>query len=324
MIELNKLFDLEYGDRAFTDKSMLDAGGGMVISSQGMDNGVYGFFDAPLKYKPPIITVPRTGSIGYAFVQQLDCNITDDCIILKPKKKYSIEFLFYITAIIRKIRWKYNYGRKITPKRLSCLSVIEPENYKTSISYNQFLKQLYPPKEASNRWHGEITNIKSFPIVDLFNLERGQFHAIDRLEDGELPTISRISTDNGLVGFYKKPKRAKLYPALTITVSTVTGDAFLQTNAFIATDNVVMLLPKNKFKVSTLLFIVAAINKIKWRYSYGRQPYKRVFQKTTIMLPINKSSKLDEDLINNLITKQPHWNYFDKLFLKGASASCLP
>lgn len=310
MVHLGKLFTLKYGNRDYTDKSTLDNGNSLLISSQGVDNGAYGFFDIPLKYAPPIITVPRTGSIGYAFVQLNKCNATDDCIILTPLNTYTKEYLFYIASLIRKTKWRYNYGRKITPKRLEGLEAIPPESFKVSVSYDNLYKILFPKKTTKQRVTINIEKLVSFSITDIFNLERGQFHALDRLEPGECATISRTSIDNGLVGFHKKPKSAKIYPPLTITVSTVTGDAFLQTSNFIASDNVVMCMPKKKLMPSTLIFVVAAINRTKWRYSYGRQPYKRIFQKTIIKLPVNNEKEIDEKLIEKIVTNQSCWESF--------------
>ena len=308
-------FNLEYGDRQYTNKSFLDKGKTILISSQGIDNGAYGFFDIPSKYKQPIITVPRTGSIGFAFVQLFDCNVTDDCIILTPKRDYSKEYLFYIAAIIRRTRWRYNYGRKITPLRIASLNVIRPDEFETRQSYNTFYEKLYPIKGIVRSVSKKIRKLKTFSITELFLLERGQFHAIDRLEKGKLATISRISTENGLVGFYEKPSEAKEYPPLTITVSTVTGHAFLQINPFIATDNVVICKPKKPYKITTLLYIQAFLNKVKWRYSYGRQCYKRIFQKTIVFLPITNKNEIDEEYIAKIVKNQPYWKEFEKRLL---------
>jgi type I restriction enzyme M protein len=144
----------------------------------------------------------------------------------------------------------------------------------------------------------------------LFELRRGHFHAIDRLEAGIYPTISRVSTDNGVVGFYDKPVKAAVFQEGLLTVSTVTGDAFIQYAPFIATDNVVMCIPKRPLAISTLIYIQLLLNKVKWRYSYGRQCYKGNFQKTTIFLPVNKKSEIDEKYIEKLVAGRPYWSEF--------------
>lgn len=319
MTQLHQLFKPKYGDRTYTDKSILDSGETPLIASQGVENGVYGFFDVPVKYRTPVITVPRTGSIGYAFVQLLPCTVTDDCIILIPKKDMIIEYLFYVASVVRFSRWRFNYARKITPTRLGEIEVIPDDQFNTTVSYNEMFNQLYPkPNKISKQTELGVL-FKDFGITELFTLHRGHFHAIDQLEKGNYPTVSRVSVNNGIVGFYKKPAKAKVLPKITLTVSTVTGDAFIQYSPFIATDNVVICKPKNPIRVTTLVYIQALLNKVKWRYSYGRQCYKGNFEKTVISMPVDGDGQLDEAFMESIVTNQPYWEEFKSRIIGKAN-----
>jgi type I restriction-modification system DNA methylase subunit len=162
---------------------------------------------------------------------------------------------------------------------------------------------------------------KGFNVTDFFQLKRGNFHSIAALAEGSYPTISRVSTDNGLIGFYERPEKAVLWKSGTISVSTVTGDAFIQPVPFIATDNVVLLIPKKEYKglrLTTLAFITVMINEVKWRYSYGRQCYKTKFATTNIMLPI-KGNALDEDLMQKTVENASYWKLVKEAFDHTAS-----
>lgn len=118
--KLDELFEINYGQKEYENKEELESGNTILISSKGEDKGCYGLFNIPVYYKAPIITVPRTGSIGHAFVQELDCCANSDCLVLQPKKNSSMNLnqLYQIAYQIREIKWKFNYGRKITPERL--------------------------------------------------------------------------------------------------------------------------------------------------------------------------------------------------------------
>lgn len=310
MNSIASLFKIQYGDRAYTDKSILDNGATPLVASQGVENGVYGFFDVPVKYHSPIVTVPRTGSIGYAFVQLLPCTVTDDCMVLIPKKNMAVEYLFYVATVVRFSRWRFNYARKITPVRLGAIKVLSDEEFKPTVSYNEMFKRLYPKPSKALNYVTSPTLLFDFSITDLFTLHRGHFHAIDQLEDGDYPTVSRVSVNNGVTGFYLKPAKAKILPKITLTVSTVTGDAFIQYSPFIATDNVVICKPKNPIRVTTLIYIQALLNKVKWRYSYGRQCYKGNFERTVVKLPVIKDDKIDDGYIENLVTSLPYWDEY--------------
>ncbi len=315
MNTIASFFKIRYGDRAYTDKSILDNGTTPLIASQGVENGVYGFYDIPITYHSPVITVPRTGSIGYAFVQLLPCTITDDCLILIPKGHMTVEYLFYVATVIRLSRWRFNYARKITPIRIGAIEIIPIDQFSTSITYNEMFKQLYPKSKRKHIPTLSIPSLYDFNITKLFTLHRGHFHAIDRLENGIYPTVSRVSTNNGVTGFYEKPNRAKIFPKFTLTVSTVTGDAFIQYSPFIATDNVVICESINPLRITTLIYIQAALNTVKWRYSYGRQCYKGNFQKTIVTLPVIKNGEIDEEYIEDLVTSLPYWDEYKNRLL---------
>lgn len=151
---------------------------------------------------------------------------------------------------------------------------------------------------------------KKFLVTDFFDLTRGNFHSIANLDEGEYPTISRVSTDNGLVGFYDKPPKARVWDPSTISVSTVSGDAFVQPLPFIATDNVVLCLPNSQHRdltLPSLFFIRLMIDFVKWRYSYGRQCYKRKFAKTEITLPVRANGELDLAYMEEVVESTTYW-----------------
>lgn len=78
----------------------------------------YGFFEFANVLKPPFATVPGTGSIGQAFVQEWPCGVTDHCYILVPKKGVPPEMLYVACATIRREAWQFSYGAQITPRRI--------------------------------------------------------------------------------------------------------------------------------------------------------------------------------------------------------------
>ena len=96
-----------------------------------------------------------------------------------------------------------------------------------------------------------------------------------------------------------------------MTISTVSGDAFVQLDNFIATDNVLICQPKRQFRITTLFFIQLMINLQRWRFSYGRQPYKRIFSKTKIFLPVNNEGEIDENYIEEVVTNCYGWTMIE-------------
>jgi len=112
-------FDVLYGQKSLHNKEALAPGNALVISSSGMDNGCYGFFDFDTLLQPPFVTVPSTGSIAIAHVQEFPCGVTDDCLILLAKDGVPHELLYVAAAVIRSEAWRFSYGRKATPERIA-------------------------------------------------------------------------------------------------------------------------------------------------------------------------------------------------------------
>lgn len=116
---IGRYFNIYYGQQELESKHALGAGNALVISSTGADNGAYGFFDVPDVIRPPFVTVPRTGSIGEARVQEFPCGATSDCLLLIPRAGTSLGMLYVAAATLRDERWRFDYSRKMTPGRIA-------------------------------------------------------------------------------------------------------------------------------------------------------------------------------------------------------------
>jgi type I restriction enzyme M protein len=112
-------FAIGYGQKELHSKEALGDGPALIVSSSGMDNGSYGFFDFTKLVEPPFVTVPSTGSIGEAAVQTRPCGVVDDCLILTPKAGTPPEMLYIAAATLRREAWRFDYGRKMTPNRIA-------------------------------------------------------------------------------------------------------------------------------------------------------------------------------------------------------------
>ena len=276
MKTINDLFNIEYGQRDITSKSDLETGNTIIISSQGRDYGCYGFFNVENKYDPPFITVPRTGCIGEAFVQEFPCYVTDDLLILQSKEKMEIEKLYFVAAIIRIEKWRYNYGRKITPKRLGKIvidfSLMDFEKIK---AYRELL--LEKVKKYENEQYVADTNIiktQKTTIGQLFDINYGQreLHSKENLETGGSIVISSQGEDNGCYGFFDIETKY-LKTVISVPNTGSIGMASVQEYPCCIDDNCLVLSPKEGIDISIeeMYFIAALIRLDLWRYRYGRQ-----------------------------------------------------
>ncbi len=232
--------------------------------------------------------------------------------------------LLYIATLLNKSVWRYSYGRKCFRHKLENLELSLPvekasgttqldENYISKLFTKQY-SAFVPVK--SNGAAPVVPSLKwrPFNLRELFEPTRGEFHSLAVLDKGKYMTVSRTADDNGVVGYFERPEDANLFARGLITVSTVGADAFVQLDDFIATDNVIVCLPKKPLRITTLVFIAFMLNHQKWRYSYGRQCYQNKIGKITIYLPVTTTGELNEDIMERIVTRTSYWSLIENRF----------
>ncbi len=309
--------EIKRGD--FHASSKLETGDVPLVSCDTLDDGIEGYFDIPTsKTQQNCVTITCDGVYaGTAFFRPYRFAAKDNVLVCRPKKDTSPSVIYYIVALINAGRWRFCYARKCYLNKVGKILIPYPVTSDGAIDAREINRRIKarPFSEIMPR----ITPLKSitgklkfrlFELGKLFHLERGDFHSLSKLEQGYYPTVSRISSNNGVVGHYMKPSRAHVYPPSIMTVSTVTGDTFIQFEGFMSTDNVVMCIPKNRMKLTTLFFIANMMNRMKWRYSYGRQCYKTKLAQTKMVLPAKDiSGELDEDVMEKIVTGSTYWDF---------------
>lgn len=318
--KINDFFEVHSGDyHALTE---LDSGDIPLISCGDLDNGLVGYFEIPTEnIYENAVTVAYNGRPLTAKYHPYKFGAKDDVAVLVPRTEMEENTLLYVAAQLNNLRWRYSYGRKCFKAKLQNLKIPLPvlrenrdkiDQAQVDEFFSDKLSTYIPEPRYSNAVLPSEILWKKFPVSELFEIERGDFHSIADLDPGGSATISRVTTNNGLVGYFEKPDGAVIYPGGQITVSTVGGDAFVQTTSFIATDNVLICLPRRPMKVTTLFFIAFVLNKQKWRYSYGRQPYKAKFERSFLSLPVSPSGEINEDLIAQYVHAASYWPYLQE------------
>lgn len=312
VFKISHLFQVKSGD--YHDTITLDVGQIPLVSCGDEEQGLVGYYDIPLeKTHRRCLTVAYNGLPLTTKYHPYRFAAKDDVAVLKPRKEMTESTLVYIAAILNRMRWRYHYGRKCFKAKLENVELRLPA--KGSFVDNEFidghfhadLRAIFP-KSSSIRSKTPLIDLwVETQLIKLFNLVRGHFHSISDLEEGDYRTVSRATTLNGTVGYFALPDKAKVFAHGTITVSTVGGDAFVQLDEYIATDNVVILIPKCPLRVTTLFFVAFMLNYQKWRYLYGRQCYKGKLVGLKIPLPY-KDGHLDEDTITKWVESQKYWD----------------
>ena len=79
---------------------------------------------------------------------------------------------------------------------------------------------------------------------------------------------------------------------------------------FIATYHVLVCTLKKEYAdidLECLMFIELAMNQLKWRYSYGRQPYKTKYTEALFVLPVDSNEEINWQYMRDVVTNTKHW-----------------
>lgn len=164
----------------------------------------------------------------------------------------------------------------------------------------------------------ELEKQKEIPITDLFQtpIQTGEFHVSGEMDDGKVPLISTSAVNNGVEKYVDVENEKTVVNAITIASDGTPLTSYYHYYKFVAKDNVMICLPRRQYRFTTLLYITTQLNRLRWRFSYGRKCYLNKVDKIRIYLPVNASGDIDEDYIEHLIKTLPSWQMLIKLFKK--------
>lgn len=114
---LDQLFVLKKGNR-LTKADMMD-GTTTYIGAIDSNNGVSAYIGQKPKHKGGTITVTYNGSVAEAFYQPISFWATDDVNVLYPKFPMNKYIALFLCTIIRREKYRFNYGRKWHLERMN-------------------------------------------------------------------------------------------------------------------------------------------------------------------------------------------------------------
>lgn len=112
----NKLFVIKKGKRL--TKADMVTGKTPFIGSIDSNNGYREYIGQNQNHSGNTITINYNGSVGEAFYQPVPFYACDDVNVLYPRFELNKYIAFFIITLIRKEKYRYNYGRKWETNRM--------------------------------------------------------------------------------------------------------------------------------------------------------------------------------------------------------------
>lgn len=310
-IKVQEYFDVKYGVNLELVNLQQDKKGINFVSRTSQNNGV----SAKVKLIPNkkvnpanTISVSCGGSVMESFLQKEEYYSGRDIYILKPKIKLSDRQLLFYCMCLKANKYRYNYGRQPnkTLKQIKIPSINEIPSWISKIKMPEIpdKKPIYSKNMIlhDKKWDW-------FFITDLFNIKKGERLIKEKRVKGKVPLITASSENNGVVDFisYDEFKKSKKCFENKITIDMF-FNVFYQKQKYFSDDNVHTLIPRfGKDSPYILLFLVAVLKKLQYKYDYGRQLRLSRIKYDKIKLPIAQD-------------KSPDWNFMED-FVKSLSYS---
>jgi hypothetical protein len=284
VVELQEIFDIEYGHSLDLNKLCQVEEGVNFVSRTAKNNGVSAIVQKinvePIKAWT--ITVSLGGSVLEAFLQPLPYYTGYHIFCLTEKQPLTNAQKLFYCMCIRANKYKYSYGRQAnrTLKNLLVPSIEEIPEWVNEVDLSRFdgAEQSLIKENVELPKFEELT-----PISKLFKIVNG-IAATGLIEGNEpfensvmyvRPASTHLRT---LRSFISKDgvDSKKIFPKGTLFVST-NGEgshsySYVSTSEFVPNSDVSVLIPKKEMSLEVKLFYARCITANRYLFSYGRKP----------------------------------------------------
>jgi hypothetical protein len=153
----------------------------------------------------------------------------------------------------------------------------------------------------------KLPDFQEVGIEELFELRAGEYHSLGDLDPGATPVVACGDMGNGIVGAYTVPNGAVYSHAMTVAFNGRPLTTKMHPYRFSAKDDVAVAVPRQTLSPEVLVFIQAALNSERWRFSYYRKCFRAKLERLKIMLPIDGKGKLALSFMEAAVQAQPYW-----------------
>lgn len=314
------IFDVKKGTRL--TKADMNPGATPFVGASDSNNGITQYIDTPPQHPGNLITVSYNGSVAEAFYQEQPFCASDDINILYPKFKLDKYSALFITTVIRKEKYRYNYGRKWHKERMeqSIIKLPVDANGRVdtegmgkliiTLNGNKTIEDNVNNAVRATQQAGilnlDVKTWESFSLNELFTITGTKTTTAQELSEygpGDYPYVTTQATNNGIDGYYNYYTEEG--GVLTVD-SAVIGYCAYQEKNFSASDHVEKLIPKFPLNKYNALFLVTIMNREQYRYNYGRKSSQTRLREGSIQLPVIRSGVPDWEYVENYIKALPY------------------
>lgn len=311
MFALNDLFSIFKGKRL--TKADMISGNTNYLGAISDNNGIREKIGQEPIFEGNCITINYNGSVGETFYQIKPFWASDDVNVLFLKnRKLTKNIALYLVTIIKANKYRFSYGRKWTLEKMLETEIPLPINDNNHIDWEymeDFIKKLHHKKITTKNIKKsktiDFSQWKEFRVGDIFITEkiRGECPPFNSLERGSVDVVSTTELNNGVIGKYDVEKAYN--HKITVSFNGACGYFSFHENFFNANGDIGILKEKFKLNKFNAMFLCTILNKLSYKYQYGRKLNGNRLKDEIILLP-TKDNKPDWAYMENYIKSLPY------------------
>lgn len=151
-------------------------------------------------------------------------------------------------------------------------------------------------------------------LTDLFGpidagILKGDIHALNVEDPGEVPVVSSSTDFNGVMGFYDLSAEWRRFAhVITVASNGTPLTSFYHPYEMVAKDDVFVCVPGADMELATILYVITALNSLTWRFSYYRKAYLNKLDKIRLWMPMTASGQVDQAWLCALAESCSGWH----------------
>lgn len=308
-MQVKDLFNVHYGHSLELNRltQTSDSHGIAFVSRTARNNGVSARVE-PIEGLEPAPAGAISVSLGgrnYALETSLQVNpfyCGRDVSYLLAKRPMDVKEKLWWATCIKANRYRFNFGRQANKTLSELVLPDEVPEWVSSATLPAFRAQSAPKDVKDGELHSR--EWRPFLLSDLFDLTRGRRLLRRELEEGSTPYVRATAERNGV------SQRVDVAPDFSAGLITVAsngsvGEAFYQPEPFVASDDVVVLTPKEPLSEAASLFVCVIIRREKYRFNYGRKWFTSRMNESLIRLPVNSEGYPDWEFMTAFVASLP-------------------
>lgn len=152
-----------------------------------------------------------------------------------------------------------------------------------------------------------------FSMTDLFgkvggSIRRGDIHALNKEVPGTTPVVTTSTDMNGIESFYDLEAWDKHKNVITVASNGTPLTSFYHPYEVVVKDDLFICSPPPEMPVATIFYIITALNRLTWRFSYYRKCYMNKLDKIAVPMPVTAQGDIDYDWIDRAAQSCDGWH----------------